>query len=103
MIQAHAGWVWKLVRVSDDLFASASEDGTVKLWHAHTHAQIGCMSGNAPLRSMAVSPDGKTLVTGDVTGGCASGSICKKTRVLNQSLPPTVGRSEPWCFSVKTR
>ena len=68
MIQAHAGWVWKLVRVSDDLFASASEDGTVKLWDAHTHALVSCSSGNVPLRSMAVSPDGKRLVTGDVTG-----------------------------------
>jgi WD40 repeat protein len=61
-------WVWKLVRVSDDLFASASEDGTVKLWHARTYAQIGCLPGTVPLRSMAASPDGKRLVAGDVTG-----------------------------------
>jgi WD40 repeat protein len=68
MIQAHAGWVWKVVRVNDDLFASASEDGTVNLWHAQTYAQMGCLPGSVPLRSMAASPDGKRLVTGDVTG-----------------------------------
>jgi WD40 repeat protein len=68
MIQGHAGWVWKLVRVNEDMFASASEDGSVKLWQAQTYAQIGCLPGTVPLRSLAASPDGKRLVTGDATG-----------------------------------
>jgi WD40 repeat protein len=68
VIRGHAGWVWKLVRVNEDMFASASEDGTVKLWHAETYAQIGCLPGTVPLRSVAASPDGRRLVTGDVTG-----------------------------------
>ena len=67
-IQAHDGWVWKLVRVNDRLFASASEDGAVKLWQTKTHVNAGCLPGTAPLRSMAASPDGKRLVTGDVLG-----------------------------------
>jgi WD40 repeat protein len=68
VIRGHAGWVWKLVRVNEDMFASASEDGTVNLWHARTYAKIGCLRGTAPLRSVAASPDGRRLVTGDVTG-----------------------------------
>ena len=67
-IRGHVGWVWKLVRVSPDLFASASEDGTVKLWHARTYRQIGSLPGTVPLRSIAVSPDGKQLATGDLLG-----------------------------------
>ncbi len=67
-IQGHAGWVWKLIRVNDELFASASEDGTVKLWDARNYGQVGCLPGTLPLRSIAASPDGKRLVAGDVTG-----------------------------------
>jgi len=68
VIRGHTGWVWKLVRVNEEMFASASEDGTVRLWHAQTYAQIGCLPGTVPLRSVAASADGKRLVTGDVTG-----------------------------------
>jgi WD40 repeat protein len=67
-MQGHTGWVWKLARLSDDLLASASEDGTVKLWHAQTFEQVGSLPGTVPLRSIAVSPDGEQLVTGDVSG-----------------------------------
>lgn len=67
-IQGHADWVWKLARVNHDLFASASEEGTVKLWDAQTFAQIRCLPGTVPLRSIAASPDGKQLVAGDVMG-----------------------------------
>jgi WD40 repeat protein len=96
-LAAHAGWVWKLVRVSDEVFASVSEDGCVRLWHCGTlpkealvrsdrtqHFPLGtrhhgvaqaldtplCMElpGEVPLRAAAVSPDGARLATGDVTG-----------------------------------
>lgn len=96
-LAAHTGWVWKLVRVSDKVFASVSEDGRVRLWNCGTLAKeaLGggdstqhfpldpwdhsvatmldappCMElhGEAPLRAAAVSPDGARLATGDVTG-----------------------------------
>jgi WD40 repeat protein len=46
--------------------ASASDDGTVRLWDARTHAQLGqpLRSGNkAKLLSVAFSPDGRTLAS----------------------------------------
>jgi WD40 repeat protein len=67
-IQAHSSWVWKLARLSDNVFASASEDGSVKLWHSRTGEQLGCFPGGTALRTLAVSPDAKRLVTGDVAG-----------------------------------
>lgn len=65
---AHTGWVWKVVRLTDSLMASASEDGSVKLWSTETFDLIACLQGPHALRAVAASPDGTTIATGDITG-----------------------------------
>jgi predicted 2-oxoglutarate/Fe(II)-dependent dioxygenase YbiX len=67
-IQAHSGWVWKIVRVNDHLMASASEDGSVKLWSTDTFEMVACLESSHALRTVAASPDGTKLTTGDITG-----------------------------------
>ncbi len=67
-IPAHSGWVWRIVRLTDSLMASASEDGSVKVWSTETFDMITCLEGSHALRTLAASPDGARLATGDVTG-----------------------------------
>jgi hypothetical protein len=67
-IPAHTGWVWKIVRLTDSLMASASEDGSVKVWSTETFDMVACLEAPHALRTVAASPDGTTLATGDVTG-----------------------------------
>jgi WD40 repeat protein len=50
--------------------ASASFDGTVRLWDAKTHEQIGQpLHHGDEVYSVAYSPDGLTLVSGGHCGG----------------------------------
>ena len=67
-IGAHTGWVWKVVRVTDSLLASASEDGSVQVWSTETLEMVARLEGPHELRTVAASPDGTTLATGDITG-----------------------------------
>ena len=67
-ISAHTGWVWKVVRLTDSLLASSSEDGSVKVWSTETFELLACLDGPHALRTVAASPDGTTIATGDVTG-----------------------------------
>jgi WD40 repeat protein len=67
-IDGHTDWVWKIVRLTDRLMASASEDGSVKVWTTDTFEMVVCLNGPDALRTIAASPDGTTLVTGDVAG-----------------------------------
>ncbi|MFE1441087.1 helix-turn-helix domain-containing protein [Streptomyces sp. NPDC058739] len=46
------------------LLASASSDGTVRLWDIRTRRAAGTLTGHrAPVRSVAFSPDGRTLAS----------------------------------------
>ncbi len=58
----------EIVRTTDSLMASASEDGSVKVRSTETLEMLANLEGPHELRTVAASPDGTTLATGDVTG-----------------------------------
>jgi WD40 repeat protein len=46
------------------LVASASEDGTIKLWEAGTHRELRTLRASSAVNAVAFSPDGRTLGAG---------------------------------------
>lgn len=48
---------------------SVSSDGTLRIWHLATGAQVAMLETHASLRCCAVSPDGNTILAGDGAGG----------------------------------
>jgi len=64
MMKGHKNWVNALVFNKDGILASASSDNTVQLWRggADSFARFDFLEGE--VRSLAFSPDGKTLVAG---------------------------------------
>ncbi|KIK43450.1 hypothetical protein CY34DRAFT_42616, partial [Suillus luteus UH-Slu-Lm8-n1] len=62
------GHTWFVTSISlspnNRLFASASYDGTARLWNLDTNLPVGPpLHHDHRLRSAALSPDGKVLVT----------------------------------------
>ena len=69
----HDGWVWGMATLGDERLASASEDGTVRLWDLHTHQCLATLQLEHPLRTIdsrrSDQEDGYTLAVGDAKGG----------------------------------
>ncbi|MFE9019279.1 helix-turn-helix domain-containing protein [Streptomyces sp. NPDC007808] len=73
------------------LLASASSDGTVRLWDTRTRRVAGTLTGHrAPVRSVAFSPDGRTLASAgsDATIRLWSVSDRRQTAVLTAHRGP---------------
>src|SRR5262249_42901700 len=69
--RGHQGVIWNLAFAPDGkTVASASADGTVRLWDAATAQQRGLLQHpqGAHLRGIGYSPDGKLLATGALDG-----------------------------------
>ena len=67
-LTGHRGWVWSLASVGGGLLASASEDGTIRLWHVASGECIGATSpGRGPVHALAVLDDG-SLAAGFADG-----------------------------------
>ncbi len=66
VLHGHTSWISAVAASSDGcLFASGSEDQSVRLWDSHTNACLRVLQGyNSGIWSIAFSPDGNTLVSG---------------------------------------
>lgn len=67
-LAGHSGWVWALAPLGDHLLASASEDGSVRLWDLPSGRCREVLAGAVPLRTLAAHAHGGLLATGDLHG-----------------------------------
>ncbi len=61
-------WVWSLAELPGGRLAGACEDGAIHVWTLADGRCVERLAGDAPLRSVAASADGRRLVGGDVRG-----------------------------------
>ncbi|XP_038072339.1 echinoderm microtubule-associated protein-like 6 [Patiria miniata] len=66
LVQGHGeGEIWGLAtHPSKELFASASDDGTIRIWDAQKMVMTTKVSMGSSARSIIYSPDGETLAVG---------------------------------------
>lgn len=67
--------------------ASASMDGTVKLWDPATLMERGSLAVNKAIYSIAFSPDSRWIVTGDMTGRVVCFDVSSRQIVKEWTLP----------------
>jgi WD40 repeat protein len=72
-LHGHTGWVWAATALGGGRFVSASEDGSVKLWHLGQQACIETWPGETPLRTVDAaatneSPTNCLVASGDIGG-----------------------------------
>lgn len=65
-LAGHRGWVWQLAYLGRGQIASASEDGTVRIWDLAARRCIAVLDGDQPLRTL-LAFDGE-IWTGDIAG-----------------------------------
>ncbi len=70
-LSGHTGWVWAVASLGDDQLASASEDGSAKLWDSASRRCLHTLQGDTPLRDVVALPGGR-LVTADIEGRLAT-------------------------------
>ncbi|MFH2008392.1 MAG: serine/threonine-protein kinase [bacterium] len=64
-LDGHTNSVWAIVWIDGQLLATASKDGTVRLWHAADGREVGRLDAHAgPALGLAASRDGRTLAAG---------------------------------------
>merc|ERR1712096_394064 len=68
-LSGHSNIVWSVAYNRDGTLASASHDGTIRLWDAESGLELQTMGGhNGPISSVAYSPDGTTLASASFDG-----------------------------------
>lgn len=72
----------------DEMLATASQDKSIFVWRTSDGSQLGKLSGEAhtnPVMVLDISPDGKTLVSGDGKGVLKFWNLAERTleRTLN--------------------
>jgi WD40 repeat protein len=73
------------------LIASASLDGTVKLWDADTGNEEATLQEGSGVTSVAFAPDGKTLATGNQAGAVKLWDVAERKERQTLSTPPGLG------------
>lgn len=68
ILNGHGGAVTGLAAISPQLLASASDDQTIKLWDLESGAPVVSLHLDTGLSSLAVTPDLRTLIAGDMAG-----------------------------------
>lgn len=68
-LAGHEGWVWQLAACGSDCVASASEDGTVRVWDVASMRCTAVLEGDAPLRTLSIVNG--AIWTGDIQGRVA--------------------------------
>lgn len=68
--QAHESWIWAIAAAGDDTFATAAEDGWVRLWRSVGGMSMAEIDLGRPLRTVAAhsDPAGRRLAVGDIEG-----------------------------------
>jgi photosystem II stability/assembly factor-like uncharacterized protein len=69
-LQAHDGWVWDVAFSNDsERIASASADGTLKIWSVESGDLLGTLTGHtSTVSQVAFAPDGSTLASASWDG-----------------------------------
>ncbi len=69
VFKGHTDWVTSVAFVSNHRIASASRDGTIRIWDIATQRELAlCRGHSGGVDSLAVSSDGRHLLSGGVDG-----------------------------------
>ena len=87
LVQGHgAGEVWGLApHPNSDVFATAGDDGTVRIWDAKDHKQLSIINvgSKTPVRSVAISNDGKVIAFGTISGQVFAYDFARLTEIAS--------------------
>lgn len=66
--QAHKEWIWKIIKITEDIIISAGEDGLIKIWQLSLNKQILEYNHQLPVISMFFDQKNNLIYIGDYSG-----------------------------------
>jgi 2OG-Fe(II) oxygenase superfamily/WD domain, G-beta repeat len=64
----HTNWVWQVIKISDSIIASCSEDKTIKIWNTGFDNALETIDTASPTFSLAYNDALRQLIGGDLNG-----------------------------------
>ncbi|MEM7263568.1 MAG: hypothetical protein AAF488_16390, partial [Planctomycetota bacterium] len=76
-LKGHGDRIHELI-AAGDVLASCSDDGAVRVWNFATGAETASIEVGSPVRAIALSRDGATLLAGTATGSVVTYTVATK-------------------------
>ena len=97
-LKAHAGSVYSVAFSPDGGTLAAASANGVQLWDVQSHKRVGTLNDRVGSTTLAFSPGGRILATGDVDGSVVLWDTRSKTR-LGRPLKDRIGLVNSVAFS----
>ncbi len=67
-LSGHTDWVWHVIKLTEDVIVSCSEDQTIRIWHLKTGKVVTEIRESSPVHCLAFDPDTYQLISGGYSG-----------------------------------
>jgi WD40 repeat protein len=78
----HTNWVWQVIKLTDNIIATSSEDNTIKIWNIEFEKSIITIDTESPTLCLAFNIELRQLISGDLNGVITIRTLTEDFKVI---------------------